>query len=345
MVEKTQISETKKARKGASRRTTGSRTRASVTHIHLNDDSMVFIDVPNENCKIGIYITTVTPELAKKILKSNHENQRNLKPHVVDSYTRTMKAGLWTAGNGETIKFSEKGDLIDGQHRLTSVVKSDTPVPMMIMTGIKEKFLTCIDNGAPRNLGDALKVTGRIRHRVNAHSLAAFIRQFHYQKIIALEGLTESTARKKHRISSIQAIKLYEELKHIDTTLNQFSDLFGTKLIKRIPQSIAILMFYLFSPINREITFSILKTLENGSPFDDKGVSSPAWSICEWITERKLSGVRFETIDYINAFVWAFDNMMNGKEGLKYRGNKNFILGKEHAGCDQIMEIFKKVKN
>ncbi len=345
MVEATQVTERKKSRKGTSRRATGSRTRASVTHLHLNDDSMVFIDVPNEKCKIGIYITMVTPELAEKILQSNHENQRTLKQHVVDSYTRAMKAGLWTAGNGETIKFSEKGDLIDGQHRLTAVIKSGTSVPMMVMTGIKEKFLTCIDNGAPRNLGDALKVTGRIRHRINTHSLAAFLRQFHYQKIIAIEGLAERTARQKHRISSVQAIKLYEELKNLDQMLNQFSDLFGTKLVKRIPQSVAMLMFYLFSPINREITFSILKTLENGSPFDEKGVNSPAWAICEWITERKLSGVRFETVDYINAFVWAFDNMMNGKEGIKYKGNKNFMLGKDHAGCDQIIEAFKKVKN
>lgn len=322
----------------------GTRSRSAIGDIHLNDPSSVYVYNPDDDNKIGIYVKNISPEYAEKLLATNHVNQRKLKSHVVDSYVRAMKSGLWTAGNAESIKFSDTGELIDGQHRLSAVVKSGVSVNMFVMTGIKEKNIICIDNGAARNLGDVLRVTGNVKYKINTNSLAAFIRHFHYQKMISSEESSESSVRHRHKLCSIEAIKLYQEMKHLDQLLTQFTQLFSNKIIKRMPQSVGMLMFYLFYPINKEVTFKILKTLENGVPFDEKGIESPAWSICVWITERKMSGVRFTTNDYINAFVWAFDGMINGKSSITYKGNVDYYLGKNHAGCDQVMEIFEKTK-
>jgi hypothetical protein len=322
----------------------GSRTRSLIGNVKLNDPSSVYVYNPDDDNKIGIYIKSISPEYAERLLATNHINQRKLKSHVVDSYVRAMKSGLWTSGNGESIKFSDSGELLDGQHRLSAIIKSGKTVNMLVMTGIKEKNINCIDNGATRNLGDVLRVTGNVKYKINTNSLAAFIRHFHYQKMISSEESSESSVRHRHKLCSIEAIKLYESMRNLDSILTQFTNLFSNKIIKRIPQSVGMLMFYLFYPINKEVTFKILKTLENGVPFDEKGIESPAWAICVWITERKMSGVRFTTNDYINAFVWAFDAMINGKSNIAYRANVDYYLGKNHAGCDQVVEVFERTK-
>jgi hypothetical protein len=322
----------------------GSRTRTSVGNININDKTSVFVENPQEKNKIGIYIKKVTPQYAAKLLQSNHVDQRSLKEYAIDSYVRAMKSGLWSAGTGEAVKFSDKGDLIDGQNRLTAVARSGCTVYMMFMTGILEANIKCIDNGISRNLGDVLRITQNTKYKINTNSLAAFIRHFHYQKIMATEKISESSVRHKYRLCSVQAVNLFQKMPHLDESLSRFTQLFGNKITKRIPQSVAMLMFYLFDSINKDITFSILKTLEGGVPFDGKGADSPSWAICQWITERKMTGIRFETNDYINAFIWAFDSMMNGKEGISYKPSNIYYIGKAHAGCDQIQEVFDRIK-
>jgi hypothetical protein len=322
------------------------RTKTRVGSVSITDKDAVYVLNPESKTQMGVFIKKVTPSYAQKLLDSNHVDQRNLKEYVVESYLRAMKSGLWSAGTGESVKFSaEKGELIDGQHRLTAVVRSKVTVYMLFMTGILEDNIKCIDNGASRNLGDVLRVTGNTKYRVNTNSLAAFIRHFHYQRTTSVDNISESTVRSKYRLCSVQAINLFHKMPNLDSSLARFTHLFGNKITKRIPQSVSMLMFYLFEPINHDVTFSILKTLEGGVPFDSKrGVESPAWAICQWITERKMQGVRFETMHYINAFIWAFDMMMNGKTSVSYNAKTIYTLGKEHAGCDQISELFEKIK-
>ena len=317
-----------------------------IGRVSITDSSAVYVVNPETNTKIGVFIKKVTPEYAQELLVSNHIDQRTLKEHIVESYVRAMASGLWSAGTGEPIKFSaENGDLLDGQHRLTAVVRSGKPIYMMFMTGILEENIRCIDNGASRNLGDVLRLTKNTKYKINTNSLASFIRQFHLQRMKSTSDIGDSTVRAKHKLCSSQAVNLYEKLPHIENSIERYTQLFSNKLSKRMPQSVSILMFYLFYPINNDITFSILKTLEHGIPFDsEKGVHSPAWTACEWITNRKMNNTRFKTSDYVNAFVWAFDMMINGKSKIPFKNNENYIIGKNHAGCDQIFDLFKRIK-
>ena len=105
-----------------------------------------------------VEILDVTPEMAESWLSRN-ANNRNLRGQVIASYARDMAAGSWVL-NGETVKISTAGQLLDGQHRLNAVVESRTTVPMIVVREIPAGVMPTVDAGAKRTYADALKIRG-----------------------------------------------------------------------------------------------------------------------------------------------------------------------------------------
>lgn len=118
-----------------------------------------------------VEIIDVTPELAEEWLSRNPKN-RNLRGQVIASYARDMLSGSWVL-NGETVKISSAGHLLDGQHRLSAVVESGTIVPMIVVSGVEASAMPTVDTGAKRTYADALRLQGE----ENTSVLAAVTRR------------------------------------------------------------------------------------------------------------------------------------------------------------------------
>ena len=101
---------------------------------------------------------TVTPEIATEFLGRNVAN-RTLTTAFALHLSEQMKNGEWKF-TGDPIKFSEKGELIDGQHRLTGVVMSNTSQDFMITTGLADDVFDVLDSGKVRSAGDVLSSVG-----------------------------------------------------------------------------------------------------------------------------------------------------------------------------------------
>ena len=101
----------------------------------------------------------VTPEIATEWLERNYCNRPILEPQVED-YVRAMHNGNWV-NNGDTVKFSKTGELIDGQHRLTAIKKSGIAQFLLITTGLEKT--THIDDGRKRSPRDQVLVSGRAK--------------------------------------------------------------------------------------------------------------------------------------------------------------------------------------
>ena len=69
-------------------------------------------------------LKNISPEEAARFLEKN-TNNRALTEQQVRYYAQQMKAGEWTY-DGQPIRFAEDGQLLDGQHRLTALVESNT---------------------------------------------------------------------------------------------------------------------------------------------------------------------------------------------------------------------------
>ena len=107
--------------------------------------------------------TLVTPEMAEKWLSSNADNQRQLKKARVEKYAKEMLDGMWLY-NGESIVISESGRLLDGQHRLSAVIKAGIPVEMAVIDDVPDEqdgidtFTTI--NSENRSNADVLYIEG-----------------------------------------------------------------------------------------------------------------------------------------------------------------------------------------
>lgn len=116
-------------------------------------------------------VCEVTPDLAEKWLKRNHEENRPLAEKAVQSMVNDMISGNWRLTH-QAIAFNGDGKLIDGQHRLTAVVQSKTPIQMLVIWNETSDLKDPIDRNRPRSIGF---ITG---HRSNVVAALTILRSF-----------------------------------------------------------------------------------------------------------------------------------------------------------------------
>ncbi len=115
-------------------------------------------------------VIDMTPERADAILEQNSMN-RTVTAHVIAKYARDIEAGRWLL-NGQTIKISRTGKLLDGQHRLEAAKKSGKTFQTILVEGLDEDTFRSLDIGRRRGVADVLRERGE----TNTASLAAALR-------------------------------------------------------------------------------------------------------------------------------------------------------------------------
>lgn len=94
-------------------------------------------------------LTRVTPELAEDFLRRNVLNNRDLNERFIEQLIRLMSTGLFV-DNGDTIRFTNKGNLIDGQHRLLACVASGNVLWLYVRLNLDVSAYPTIDTGNKR---------------------------------------------------------------------------------------------------------------------------------------------------------------------------------------------------
>lgn len=118
----------------------------------------------------------VTPEMAKEWLRANETNRRK-RPQAIEDDARDIITGNW-AYNGETVKFSWDGFLLDGQHRLEAIVLAGKTNPAvlvktLVVFGLDPESQKTMDRGIKRTAADMYGMSG---HK-NSPVLAAVIKK------------------------------------------------------------------------------------------------------------------------------------------------------------------------
>ncbi len=90
----------------------------------------------------------VSPRMAARLLEHTDAapdfHLRNRNPRLVAHFAAAMRAGDWIL-NGDPVLLTQRGHVMDGQHRLAAVVEFDQPVRMLVVFGATTEDLT----GAP----------------------------------------------------------------------------------------------------------------------------------------------------------------------------------------------------
>lgn len=138
----------------------------------------------------------ITPQKAQEYLAMN-KNNRKLMSGVVDSYAQDLKEGKWIIGTS-TICFDINGNLIDGQHRLSAIIKAGIPVRMEVKRNLSEDAFKAMDIGKVRQPKDMFNIAGVN----NYQNLSGLIRT-------TLQFEQESFSRKAKRMSNPELWEVY----------------------------------------------------------------------------------------------------------------------------------------
>ena len=118
------------------------------------------------------FICDIDSKTAFEWLKKN-ENNRNLKLAQAKKIAKSIQLDQWKC-NHQPIAFDWNNKLIDGQHRLWAIFKSDKTVSVRVTVNCEPESIKTVDTGTARSNGDMLVLGG---HK-NASKKAAIIKQY-----------------------------------------------------------------------------------------------------------------------------------------------------------------------
>lgn len=204
-------------------------------------------------------IMTITPDKARDLLQRNTGNFRKLDNNRVVNYAQQIAAGEWHL-NGETIKFSSSGELLDGQHRLNAVVRANKPIQCVVIWDI-ETSAVYIDRGKPRSVPQWVAHSGV----KNANSVVASARRIvaHEKGIWHYQSWGQSCMTDAEVIEA--SSKYHDDLNQILIRVNR--DV-------RIPRSDLAAVLFIGSgynnPLENDIAVWFLKGLSTGAELSPK---------------------------------------------------------------------------
>lgn len=152
----------------------------------------------------------ITPLYAAHLLERNTHN-RPIKPRYVDWLAQQMADGKWVY-NGETIIIGVDGTLIDGQHRLSAVVKSGCTIESEVIEGVDPATFHTIDSGTRRTAGDAFYVYG-VKEYICSASVTSFYWHLHCGYHAGLN--TNPTVTRDAKMTSEDYYQVYVSHKEI----------------------------------------------------------------------------------------------------------------------------------
>jgi hypothetical protein len=119
-----------------------------------------------------VSVKTVSPELAGIWLSKNTRN-RNYKRSNLSFIKNMMQRDLFFSLNGESIIIADDGTLLNGQHRLKSMLDLNKTYEFVVVEGVDKNAFTTIDIGVKRSNGDMFEVE-KIKNGRNASAAVSF---------------------------------------------------------------------------------------------------------------------------------------------------------------------------
>ena len=169
----------------------------------------------------------ITPYLAKQMLETNTAINRRVSDRTVAKYASEMQKGQWIEDNGEFIKFDKRGQLIDGQHRLLAVVKSNCTIRMWVTKDVDERAFLTIDTGLPRSISAIVGISGITMASQKTSIIRSLIRYRNF-----------STSDKFAVPTATDVIRLYNEEKNLIDEVTHIANALAKRNAIAIPESI-----------------------------------------------------------------------------------------------------------
>lgn len=237
----------------------------------------------------------VTPNMAAEWLRNNPIN-RKVSAATVDIYAMQIKNGEWQL-NGESIKIAEDNTLLDGQHRLSAIVKANIPVKMMVIRNLPKETIKTFDTGRLRSNADNLKIHGFQKDPATVAAAIRLINDFGKDGVYTDWG---------QRLTPTQALYFLDNNPGIIHSVERIP--FGT--MRLMPRSISVGLHYMFSQYDRVKADVFFQQLFSGANLDEK---SPVLMLRSRLNLTKIGGSRSGRRQILWFCIRAFKAFCDGK--------------------------------
>lgn len=250
-------------------------------------------------------IKKITPKYATELLESNTSN-RPLSEKTVDRYADDMRDGAWQA-NGDPIRISKSGVLLDGQHRLTALRKSGITISMVIIEGLNDEAFKTIDTGKKRNAADVLAIAGF--HNPTITAAAARIVDIIKDKNTPV---LYATLFRSRRMSNQECLNIITDMPGIADAVrvcNKF------KFTRKLLSGGAVGdLYYVFALNDKELCEELFQGLETGQmlPSDSIILNLREKLLRELVETRKIS-----LGDKIMLVIRVWNHLRKGERSLR----------------------------
>lgn len=245
-------------------------------------------------------VVKIGPSLAESLLLNNHNN-RPVTDSNVKKIANAMQTGEWTY-NAEPIRFDDDGVLLDGQHRLLALIKSNMTFEFKVITGFSPEIFTTLDVGKTRSGSDILSIAGFDNHRILDHA-ANFVFKF------VTKG-SKSHANYKN-LTHKELVKFVKSEPFLEESAQFYVDVKKLQNMKILSPKVIAGMHFLLGKKDAFEAKIFLKRLVTG---EDNPSDSPIFVLRNRLIDNKMSNKKLNTDDINKLIITAWNKFRDGEK-------------------------------
>lgn len=250
------------------------------------------------------FFVMVSPELAASWLLLNQGN-RNPSKAKIRRFAASIKAGKWIL-NGETIKFSVSGRLLDGQSRLKAIVMAGAPALLEIRFDLPDAAQKAMDIGETRKGTHTLEMMGEKYPAI----LSPALRLIHRWENGALSYKGQSGGVDVSVLENMEIEPMLKRHEGLKTSVGWIVST-GYKVGSMMPPSEAAFFHYLFGLASASKRDGFFTALATGLGLTDK---SPAYHLREKLQADRASSKRMGARERMAITIKAWNAHLRGEK-------------------------------
>lgn len=243
---------------------------------------------------LSVQIMTVTPQVAKELLKGNRHNRTLRRGHIF-YLASNMRKDEWELA--QPLLISKDGRLLDGQHRLRAVIESNVPCDFITIKGFDyNRVFGKLDDTARRTVADWLHQSGV----ANPTIVAAVVRMCHNE----LSGRNPFSKSNRNKLSGPGALAFLEMYPEIEEACASGPGTINTLL----PRSMCCYLYLKFRNSDPKLADLFFVDLVEGKR---KGEGDPVWLLRDRILRDREAKERLGDIQKAALIIKAWNAEKN----------------------------------
>lgn len=259
---------------------------------------------------------TITPDVGEKLLSINTNNIPPVTSKIT-LYADLMKKHAWKY-NGDSIRVSRNGVLLDGQNRLIAARNARFDLVVDLVVGLDDDVFTTIDQGRVRTKGHLLaRELGKSASQSESNTISAAV-----TKIMKHDkGYSQATSGKGTNIDLLAtANDIYSYVENHPELIDQVKyvkDTFGSRAL--LPQSTILYLYHIGCRFNERYTRKYLEKSLKATMLSD---GETLHHLNQALVRIKSKSVKWSRAELENTLIKVWNSIgRSGMYSIRHYGN------------------------